>query len=299
LGAGRATRLALMESQRTNELAAVVIDDMALAFELLRQVNSAQARSARGGSGGPVLTVRRAIAMLGMEGLRRATLALRPWPGALAEAHAEDLSRLMARVRRAACVAVALRPAGFDPEVVALLTMMQSLGRLLAAYHCADEWQQIRRLMLPAPAERPGEPPQPGMTEEAAAFSVIGVDLESIGLAVGQRCGLDEDILAVLRRWPLQSLPHAPEGDAEQLRLVASCANEMVDTLLLPPAQQATGLARIVQRYGRVLHLQLKDLQTTIQESATAELGKLLTEGSGNSMFSMDAGMGAEDSPFR
>jgi eukaryotic-like serine/threonine-protein kinase len=191
----------------------------------------------------------------------------------------------MDRIRRAACVAVRLRPPGFDAEVVALLAMLQNLGRLLLQYHSADEALQIRRLMASAPSDKPGEPPQPGMSEEAAAFSVIGLDIESLGLAVARRWGFEEDILLTLRRWPAQTPPHAPDGDSEQLRLVASCANELLDLQLLPPQQQAAGLHRVAQRYTRVLHLQPKDLQTALQESASANLGQALLSGSGNALY--------------
>ena len=44
-GASRAARLALMERERTNELADVVLEDPALSFELLRLVNSAHVLS--------------------------------------------------------------------------------------------------------------------------------------------------------------------------------------------------------------------------------------------------------------
>ena len=82
--AARAARLALMDRERTNELAEVVLQDLALAFELLRWVNSAQVRGAQAAGSGPVLTIRRAIAMLGLDGVRRAALGLRAWPGPLA-----------------------------------------------------------------------------------------------------------------------------------------------------------------------------------------------------------------------
>jgi eukaryotic-like serine/threonine-protein kinase len=70
-GADRAARLALMDKQRTNELAAVILDDLALTFEILRNVNNVQGRSAQASGAGPVLTVRRAVAMIGMDGVRR------------------------------------------------------------------------------------------------------------------------------------------------------------------------------------------------------------------------------------
>ena len=75
-GGARAARLTSLEGGRTNELADVVLEDPALAFELLRLVNSAQVRGTQVAGSGPVLTVRRAIAMVGMDGVRHAATAL-------------------------------------------------------------------------------------------------------------------------------------------------------------------------------------------------------------------------------
>jgi non-specific serine/threonine protein kinase len=199
-------------------------------------------------------------------------------------------------------VAVLLRPAVFDAEVVALLTMLQNLGRLLLHYHGADEALQIRRLMASAPSERAGEPPHPGMTEEAAAHSVIGLDIESLGLAVARRWGFDEDVLHALRRWPQQTPPHTPDNDSEMLRLVASCANELLDLHLLPPQQQAAGLQRIAQRYTRVLHLQPRDLHSALQESAAGDLGHALLNGNGNALYTSESNFMIDEahaSPWR
>ena len=66
--------------------------------------------------------------------------------------------------------------------MVYLVTLLQNLGRLVVQYHFADEAQQIRRLMQPAAGgARRASPRSPGMTEEAASFAVLGVDIEAIG----------------------------------------------------------------------------------------------------------------------
>jgi eukaryotic-like serine/threonine-protein kinase len=263
--AARAARIALMEKERTSDLADVVLDDLALSFELLRTVNSAQVRGAQIAGNGPVLTVRRAIAMVGLEGVRRVALGLRPWPGPLDEAGAERLARLLERCKRAAGVALALRPPGYDGEVVYLVTMLQALGRLVVHYHFSDEAEQIRRLMLPAPPARAGEPEEPGMPEEAAAFAVLGADIEAMGSAVARWWGLDDSVLTMTRRLPLAGPVRQPEGDDEMLRTVASCAHETVDATTQPPARVQAALQRVAQRYGRVLNLTLRELQAALQ----------------------------------
>ncbi|MDP3082561.1 MAG: HDOD domain-containing protein [Rubrivivax sp.] len=269
--AQRAARLALMDRQRTFELAEVVLQDIALAFEMLRAVNSAQVRNAQAVGSGPVLTVRRAIAMLGLDGVRRAALTLRPWPGPLAEPAALALERLVQRVKRAGEVALALRPAGYDAEVVYLITLLQSLGRLVVQYHFADEAAQIQRLMQPAPAPRAGEPDEPGMSEEGASFAVIGADTEAIGAAVARHLGFDDSVLAMIRRLPLATPVRASDGDDDLLRLVGSCANEVIDSQALPAAQAQAALQRVVQRYGRPLGLSLRDLQAALHPQATPQ----------------------------
>ena len=266
--AARATRLAEMAHERISELAEVVLEDPALSFELLRAVNSAQVRGSRIGGGDPVLTVRRAIALLGLDGVRRAAKAMRDWPGTLGDgdgAAAIDLLRLTDRCKRAGRVAMALRPAGYDGEVVYLIALLQNLGRLVLSYHFADEALQIRRLMQAAPAPRPGEPEEPGMSEEGAAFAVLGTDIETLGLAVARQWGLDESVLTMLRRPPLTTAVHASGSDYEMLRVVAGCANEAVDALGLPAPRVAPALERVLNRFGRLLEIGPRDLHAALQ----------------------------------
>jgi non-specific serine/threonine protein kinase len=207
-----------METERTMELAAVVLEDLALSFEMLRVVNTAQVRGAQVSGSGPVLTVRRAIAMTGLDGVRRAALALRPWPGPLDDAGAAELERVADRCKRAGRVAMALRPPAYDGEVVYLLTLLQNLGRLVVQYHFSDEAVQIRRLMQPAPPQREGEPEEPGMTEESASFAVLGADIEAIGAAVARHWGLDDSVLGMIRRHPLATPVRTADSDDELLR---------------------------------------------------------------------------------
>lgn len=269
-GAERAARLALMERGRNDELAEVLLEDVALALELLRAVNTAQVRGAQVSGAGPVLTVRRAIAMLGLEGVRRVALALKAWPGPLAEPQAEELSQAMARVRRAGRVAIAIRPPGYDTEVVYLVALLQNLGRLLVQYHQADEAAQIRRLMQPAPGE-PGHPEEPGMSEQAASMAVLGVDLEAMAGAVARWWGLDESVLHMMRRQAPTAGVRQPENDDEWIRITASCANEVVDAAALPAARVLPALQAVVHRYGRALNLSLRDLQAVLQGASLGD----------------------------
>lgn len=266
--ARRAARLALMERERTNELADTVLQDPALAFELIRMVNTAQVRGSMGSGSGPVLTVRRAIAMLGLDGVRRAALVLRDWPGPLGEPQAQRMQQAIARAQRAGRIAQLLRPPGYDAEVVNLVALLQNLGRLVVHYHFPDDAAQVMRLMMPVPAEEAGRADEPGMSEEAAAYAVLGVDIEQMGSAVARHWGLDDSVLHMIHRCPVGAPVRNPDTDDDMLRLTASCANEVVDAVTLPVAHAGPALQKVVQRYSRSLGVTLRDLQQVVQGQA-------------------------------
>ncbi|HET9976465.1 MAG TPA: HDOD domain-containing protein [Burkholderiaceae bacterium] len=266
--AARAARLALMEREHTEELAQVVLRDPALGFELLRAVNSAQVRGTQVAGNGPVLTVRRAIAMVGLDGVRRVALGLRDWPGPLDAAGARELEAAIARAMRAARVAQSLRPAGYDAEVVALVTLMQNLGRLVVQYHFPDDMRQVRRLMQPAPAVRDGEADEPGLSEQAASFAVLGGDIEAMGAAVARWWGMDDAVLHMIRRLSVTATVRSVDTDDDMLRAVGSAANEAVDVLALSADRQAAAIERVAQRYARVLAITARDVAGALQASS-------------------------------
>jgi HD-like signal output (HDOD) protein len=269
----RVGKLMTTEGQRTDEIAEALLNDMALGFELLRVVNSAQVRGTQVAGNGPVLTLRRAIALIGVDGVRHAANGLRPWPGPLTEAGATALQRLMGRVRLAGHTAQALRPAGYDAEVVFIVAALQNLGRMLVQYHFPEEAEQIRQLMQPSPAPahaEAGAAEQPGMGEEAASFAVLGVDTEALGLAVIRHWGLGDEMLHMARRVPTGKPVRRPDNDTDLLRVAASAANEAVDAMALPPARVGAALTQVAQRHARVLELSVRDLQEALQGARAA-----------------------------
>jgi non-specific serine/threonine protein kinase len=77
----RVQRVTAIESQRTDEIAAHLLPDLALSFELLRTINTAQVQGTQIAGNGPVLTLRRVVALIGVDGVRLAANSLRDWPG--------------------------------------------------------------------------------------------------------------------------------------------------------------------------------------------------------------------------
>jgi eukaryotic-like serine/threonine-protein kinase len=263
------------DAQRLDELAAQVVDDMALTLELLRMVNSAQVQATQAPGNGAVLTIRRAIALVGVDGLRRAANALRVWPGPLSPTGAATLQQVMELVRLAGYAAQALRPAGYDAEVVYLVAMLQNLGRLLVQYHFPDEAEQIRLLMQPEPpadGAEPGAPQQPGLSESVAAQAVLGTDVESIGAAAARHWGLGDEIQHLIRRLAPNSPVRNPDDDLDVLRITASAANEAVDAVEgLPPQRVGAALDAVAHRYARALKIDGKTLREAVHAARAAQ----------------------------
>ena len=270
--AGRMARLAHVDARRNDEIAEEILPDMALAFELLRTVNTAQVQGTQIAGNGPVLTLRRAIALVGMNGVRAAAKGLRAWPGPLSESNAAVLKRLMDRARLAGHTAQALRPPGYDAEVVYLVTALQNLGRLLVQYHFPDESEQIRQLMQAEPAgAAPGAAEHAGLREEGAAYAVLGVDIESIGAAVARHWGLGDEVQLMIRRQPLDKPVRTATSDYDMLRDAASAANEAVDAMTeLPAARIGPALAHVAQRYARVLGATPREIQEALERARAA-----------------------------
>ncbi len=260
--AARVAKATSLESQRTDEIADQVLEDMALTFELLRTLNSAQVQGTQVQGNGPVLTLRRIISLIGVNGVRLAANTLRAWPGPLSETQAAAMQATLDRVRLAGYTAQALRPAGYDPQVVYLITVLQNLGRLMLRYHFADEAEQIDQLTRPGAANpEAGMPEQPGLGEEAAAYAVLGVDIESLGEAVARQWGLGDDVMHMARRVAPEAPVRKPDTDAEVLRLTGSAANEAVDAIYrLAGPRAVAALGQIAQRYARALSINARDL---------------------------------------
>jgi eukaryotic-like serine/threonine-protein kinase len=270
-----AARLSGLEGKHTLEMTEPILRDMALTFELLRQVNTAQVQGTQVAGNGPVLTIRRTLALVGVKGVRQAAAALRAWPGPLSEVGAAALKQLMDRVRLAGHTAQALRPPGYDAEVIYVIALLQNLGRLMVQYHFPQEAVQIVALMQPALATEPGDSRElPGMNEEGASYAVLGVNTDSLGAAVARHWGLSDDIIHMIRRLPPNRPVRSARGDADQLRMAASAANEAVDAITqLPAAKVGAGLATVVQRYARSLGITLRELNQALQAARGALQG--------------------------
>lgn len=275
-----------LETLRVDDLVDVVLKNPALAWELLRSVNTASYQSQSADES--VSTLSRAIVLLGQEGIRRVAGSVRPWPGALA-AHASLASNVstpavevLAVELRHACLvghmARLLAPFSVHDEEASLAAMSQCLGQLLIAYHFPDEAAQIKRLMQPEPPVEAGAKPTPGMQPEAAVSAVLGVDLEELTGAVMRHWGLSDRLLYAARPLSRSTPVRRPATREETLRTVASLANELGAATMLEAEKVPAAIHQAYTRYARALDLTPKECVQTIEQATRLVDGRRRVE---------------------
>lgn len=261
--ASRVATLVRMESRPLAELVDTVLDDPALALELLRLLNSAAHRRAE-----PVGSMRRAMLLLGLQGVRRSAGSLRAWPGLLGPDQARRLERSIQVGRQAARVAVWLAPSGLPVDEVKLAVLLQQLGRLLAACHFPDAASQIEQLMRPA-MMRQGNTRQllPGLDEATAARSVLGAELPALTRALLRQWGVGSELEQLA--WPIErdQIVRPPERMTGWLRTVASCAHEAMGIWQSHRPHGTEAFEPVAARYARVLDVTAVDLRAAVERS--------------------------------
>jgi non-specific serine/threonine protein kinase len=263
------------ETLRVDDLVDVIVQNPALVWELLRTVNAASYRST--GSDEGVTTLSRAVLLLGQSGIRKVASAVRPWPGALAAQSSVspesalqtqgDLAQELHKTCVAGAIARLMAPFSISDEEASVAAMSQRLGWLLMRYHFPDEAAQMQRLMQPAVPSEAGANPTPGMSAEAAAGAVLGVDLGELAVAVLRHWGLHDRLVQAAQPLPVAKPVRTPVEPEATLRTVASLANEIVDAQSLEPQKALAAMHNVYVRYARALALVPKECEQTLEQA--------------------------------
>ncbi|HET9643142.1 MAG TPA: HDOD domain-containing protein [Burkholderiaceae bacterium] len=256
----RIQRVANSEKESLNSLSNEILKDVALTNKLLRMVNSAYFSHAAGGG---ISTVSRAVALVGFAGIRNMALSLVLLEHMHDKEHANHLKDEFLRALMAGSVAAELSAVGRDGEEAFIGAMFQNLGRLLTEFYFPEEAARVRELTWSS-----GKSTAPAMSEEKASTQVLGLSFEELAIGVAKSWGLPE---------PLQKTMRVPTGDPpskvaergpERMRWLGAAANAVTDALLQSePGRAASRIGDVAQRYGKVLGIGEKDLQTAAEQA--------------------------------
>lgn len=244
----RVAHIAGMDKGRLDEMVEVLRQDLALTLSMLRAANASE-MAAAGEEGAAVTSVKRAMALLGTDGLRRVSNGQQAWPGTAKPHHAVQLAQAIDRAHLAGYLAAEVAPGGTDAEGAALAGIFQNFGQILGLYHFPDEVAQIQRLVISSKGtDKP-------ITPELAAKSVLGVDLQAMAIAFMRLWGLAEPLRHLVRPLNEDAVVRMPESLEAWSRLTGSFANGVLRITDLPQPEQPAALAALVGRYHSTLGL--------------------------------------------
>lgn len=227
-------RLARCDRARVQTLSSALLRDIGLSQRLLRLVNAAFYRSA---GAGHIVTVTRAIAVLGFEAVGRLAVAARMVESVARRSGSLVLREECLRSMLAAQIAEMLAEGRRDAEDAYLAALFRNLGRLLLALHLPEQAQALRV------AVEPGRWPR-GDAEEAAARQRLGQGCSEIGQQVAALWGWPALLLKAMWR-DAAGLPAAPGATVGAFEL-AVLADDLADLMLQVPATRwASSHARL------------------------------------------------------
>ena len=259
----RIQRVASSDTESLQSLSEEILNDVALTNKLLRMVNTARFTAAAGGG---IATVSRAVALVGFAGVRNMALSLVLLEHMGDKAHAAQLKEEFLRALMAGTLADCLTPQTRDGEDAFLGAMFQNLGRLLTEYSFPEEATRIRQLLDDDEAAAPDR--------QQAARSVLGVDLDELGLGVAKAWGLPATLQRALRP-PLGEAPKsAVQGSAdrgtERLRWLGRAANAMADAMMSSEGdEQGTPMAQAAKLYAPALGVKVADMLEAVEQART------------------------------
>lgn len=267
----RIQRMANSESESLNSLADEILKDVALTQKLLRLVNTAHFRRDAHG----VSTISRAVALVGLAGIRNLALSLVLVEHMKDKDHAQRLKEEFLRSLLAGQLAHALAPAARDSEEAFLGAMFYNLGKLLTEYYFPEEAEAIRAQLRLSSAANGAAPAatrlHPDVAADRAATVVLGLGFEPLGVGVARSWGLPETLQRCMRRPETASPPLPMTPGPERLRWIAVAANELSEAVWLGDEEGLPGrLEAVAQRHGRALGLGVADLTRAVEEARQA-----------------------------
>lgn len=257
----RIQRLAGSDTESLRTLSDEILKDVSLTNKLLRMVNTVHFTAV---TGEQISTVSRAVALVGMAGIRNMAVSVILLDHMHDKAHAALLKQEFLRALMAGTLASDLTPRVRQGEEAFLASMFCNLGRLLTECYFPEEAQRIRQLV--------GGPN--AVTREVAAKKVLGLGLDDLGVGVARAWGLPETLQKAMRQpvgdVPSRRIDTRADGGVERQRWLARAANEFTDAMLQHDGdEQAAALARVADSFAPALGLERRQLLQSATSART------------------------------
>jgi HD-like signal output (HDOD) protein len=242
-----------------------IVRDVALTNKLLRMVNTVHFRNAGAGS---IASVSRAVALVGLAGIRSMALSLVLLEHMQDKAQVGRLKELFVQAMMTGTLCDELTPAAKAHDEPFLAGMLSQLGRMLTEFYFPEEADLIRRRV--EPASQRGQWSR--AVEDRAVAEVLGLSYEQLGVGVTKVWGLPDSLQRAVTR-PEGAAPSQPvEAVPDRLRWCVQAASEVALALMQAPAGSAASrISAIGDRYARALDLPREQFEGAVR-SARAHL---------------------------
>ncbi len=236
------------------DLADIIMKDYSLTNKMLTLVNS----SFYGGIGSGVTNIEQAVIILGLEQVRLMAGAMMVFTQMQDKSNIEELKDSMIKSYMSGLIAIeiAKHVKAKEVEVAFLCAMFQTLGRNLTVYYMPEEYSAIKTFM-----------DEKGVDIRKAAYEILGVSFDEIGVCVARHWRFPEAIIYGMRSLP-EGVVSKPQSGLEMIRHFSIFANEICEVASQTFDEQSVNqLIRLMNRFEPSISISEKDIFRIFFES--------------------------------
>lgn len=237
-----------------SELANAVLKDYSLTNKLLKLVNSAF----YGQFAGKITTVSRAVVVLGFEQVSMAASSLMLFDQLKNKNQKEVLRESAVSSFMSGIIAkdLADRMGMEGSEEAFICSMLHNLGKHLVLFYFEEEYSQITGLM-----ERKG------ISETAAARSVLGMTYEELGTGIAGAWQFPKKIVNSMRSLPKGKLG-PPRTEDERLSYLSGFSNQLCTIISSPDDENSRkNLSKLLERFEGSIPLSKKQVGALLEKA--------------------------------
>ncbi|MFO0752163.1 MAG: HDOD domain-containing protein [Thermodesulfovibrionales bacterium] len=247
------------EDASVSEFANLVLKDHALTSKVLKLVNSVSFSQF-----GEVTTISRAIILLGFESIKNISLTLMLFDQLQKNSPNEELVETLMKSFYSGILAQKIaQETGFvDREEAFLCALFHTFGKMMVAFAWPEKIHEIKAF------SRERE-----VSEELAAFSVLGAPYEEFGMTIAKGWNFPSRIVQSMHRMREREITGNP-GELDRLNSIATFSNEITGILSSSPgpAEQEEKIGKLAasfrEHYGELQGKLSGILSSSLQDMA-------------------------------
>jgi len=254
---GRLTKMLESDSDAVQDLANVILADVALTQRLLQLANTLPYRSGTP----PVTTITRAIMLLGFNQIRTAAVSLLLLDGLVGSVR-EAVQKDFHHALLAGCMAreLLLGNYGEEAEEASIAAMFRSVGRVLIAAFAPDAYAAARALEA-----------KEGIPAGVAARRILGKSYDELTQRVLEYWSVPDRITLATAAPPARI--EQPKSSADRVRAAALFSDEMAGALVSSGQAGAQGFSSLASalltKYATAFSLERQQLTALVDKALT------------------------------